>query len=393
MALTPGRWISAAVIGCALATAAFIGESENSRRTVRSGRAELPHLERLQRRIAVGSRRAEALERLEAAEPTLPPLDARDARRPRILIDPRLPATQRSLLERTIDRQWRSLGIDSARVAVTIIVTLDTVRPKDGPRGTGGGLAIDYTLASSRDFPATDRCLVIAAVRTASLGIPGGHGRLAAIIAPGERASALLGPCAFQARFGMAGQQIDDWLGSRSYDLALSPSWDASAPTDGVQLAVPRLLEPAGQQLGGRARMLSADARACAAGDEERCGATLVYGVSRSDRNGHRRIVTPAPAREDHWRTLTGLYLSDMVTTLGPERFGRFWRSEAAPDVAFREAAAIPLTAWTHRWAASHVGPVRRGPAVVSAELLGALLLADACLVLTVWGWRRRQVI
>ena len=201
----------------------------------------------------------------------------------------------------------------------------------------------------------------------------------------------MLGPCAFQARFGIPGPRVDAWLRARSYDFAFSPDWE-EAERD---MALRSLAEEEGhaqEEIWAMLRrQLSPAAQACAAGALTRCEASLLPAVgSRPPANGG--LVTRARSRDAHWAGLTQRYLSDLVTAVGPDRFGRFWRSDLAPDEALRTATGMQVSEWTNRWSMALVGEVRTGPGLGFRDLIGAALLATLSLAVAAWGWSRRQV-
>jgi len=388
MALTPGRWISAAILGCALLTTGLAGTSRSGRSIAPSDPPEVLNYRRIQHRTLTAARRLKALSRRDSVLPALPAAEPRDARTPLIVVDPGLPETHRSLIERAIDRQWRHLGIDSASVPVAIVIVVDTASSKSPLGGARGAIAFDYVLA---DEGAHDRCVAIVALHDRALTRPGTHRRLAETIAPERRGSALLGPCAFQARFGVAGVAIDAWLRARSYDLAARPAWTreiADTTVDssgGLTAGIPGVSS-------GVEYLLSPDARACAAGNLARCDASLIAPPGMRDRVPEGGLVMMALSWDQHWSGLSPRYLSDLVTALGAERFEKFWRSDLPPDAALRAASMMPLNVWTQRWASGLVGPQRPGPAATLREFLGVIVLAVACLAVTAWGWQRRQI-
>jgi hypothetical protein len=97
-------------------------------------------------------------------------------------------------------------------------------------------------------------------------------------------------------------------------------------------------------------------------------------------------------SHDQHWGAMSGGYLSDLATALGPERFQRFWQSELAPDAALRAVIGRPLDVWTHQWAVGLVGAQRVGPGLSITEILAALTASGLALLLTAWSWGRRQV-
>ena len=393
MALTPARWFAAVAVGCAVVVTAFAGRSTDARPARRAVTAERLEYVRINRRTVTATRRWIALSRRDSVVAALAAEGRDDVHAPRLAIDPGLSAGHRTLVERALTRQWKALGIDSALVPVTVAVVVDTVSSQMEPDPMFGEITFDYALATGGEGWSGDRCIVIVALNTERLTRGGSVRRLAELLAPGREAPSLLGPCAFQARFGRAGAGIDAWLRSRSYDLASRPAWQP-APVPALERhdpAVPpqRLFSA---RVGELYWTLSPEALACTAGALERCNESLAPPRDRPSTYLDGGLVTSARSRDDHWGALGRGYLSDLATTLGPDRFARFWRSDLEPDAALQTVAAMPLTVWTQRWASSAVGPVRTGPAIALRELLGAVVLAGSCVTLTAWGWGRRQV-
>ena len=69
------------------------------------------------------------------------------------------------------------------------------------------------------------------------------------------------------------------------------------------------------------------------------------------------------------------MYLSDLLSDQGEERFARFWRSELPLDRAFSEATDMSLEEWTQRWAQAQIGIPEPGPGLpLGTALLGIVL-------------------
>ena len=391
MALNSRRWVMAAAVGCALLTTGLVSSGVPPAEVVVDS-PEVLHLRRIQQRALDAAHRFRANARADSVIAALPPLRPHAALAPRIVTDPLLPEEHRLTVVRSVERQWRRLHIDSALVPVTVAVVIDTATAPDGSLNLRRGeFAFDYALATrdgASGSPA--QCVVIVAIQMHQVARPRGHRFLAARLGPMHEGS-LLGPCGFQARFGIPGPQLDAWLRARSYDLAFTADWEEPERGAGVR----SLAEEEGYSPEEIWRMLreqlSPAAQACAAGTLERCEASLVPAAGlRPLVSGS--VISRGGARDAHWAGLTRRYLSDLVTAIGPDRFGRFWRSDLAPDDALRAAAAMPVRAWTNRWAMSLVGEARTGPAVALRDVVGGTVLAGLCLAVAAWGFARRQV-
>ena len=391
MALTSIRWMTAAALGCALLATGLISPRARAAASVVDA-PEVLQLRRIQRRTFEAAQGLRSRARADSVIATLPALTPRDFTSPRMVVDPLLPQAHRLIAERGVERLWRRLHIDSAIVPVTVAVVLDTAAaPAGSPSTRRGAIDFDYALATGEGGQVPERCVVIVAIQMHPIARPTGHRTLAAWMDASRKGDAVLGPCAFQGRFGVAGPQVDAWLRGRQYDLAHNASWEEPERDRAPRLsAAAEGIAPADMWALGR-REFSPDAQACVAGTLGRCDASLQPRVgARELRRGD--LVTGRGGSDPHWNRLTPRYLSDLVTMIGPDRFARFWRSELAPDEALRAAAGMPLSAWTNQWALSLLGKPRTGSGLAPRELFGAALLAGVCLAIAAWGWGRRQV-
>jgi hypothetical protein len=390
MALTMTRWIGAAAFACALiATASLRGDHTPPSKAPPS--ADTLRLRQLRQQIAQTARRWEALERRDSVLARIP--ERGDARglAPLLAIDPRLPKEHRLIIERAIHRHWASLGIDSARIPVTVAVVIDTAASPDWRGGRGGELAYDYLLPTAARTGRDRGCIAIITVQAGQLVTPGSQRRFTRLVATPKLASSLLGPCAFLARFGTPGAEIDRWLRSRSYEIASIPQWSSLALADSGPVGERWRLANAGLPTSAAVMWLSPDAVGCTAGEIDRCRSTM-EAPAGSDSTPPGGLIVVQARRDQHWGPMSSRYLADLVTALGPERFERFWRSELAPDDALRAVARMPLDVWTQQWAVGLLGEQRIGPALSLIELIGALTVAGMSLALAAWGWGRREV-
>ena len=390
MALTPARWLMAAIVGCALLTTGMASSARRaSPRDI--GSPEQQHFVRLQRRTMDAAQQLRSLTRRDSILAVLATRGRVSEPSVRLVTDPLLPPAHRLLIERGVERQRRLLHIDSIHVPVSIVVVIDTaVVPREIPGSRRGELAFEYVLAEGAAGTRSE-CVAILAIQSPVLARPGGNRRFAEHLDPSRRAEALLGPCAFQARFGVAGAQIDAWLRSRSYDLALDASWEEPGRDLGPQAAALRD-EARAESWRYTQWDLSIPARACAAGEVKGCedAMTPAHGTRRQLPSG--AMVRRSMPWDTHWGARATDYLSDLVTAIGPERFARFWRSDLPPDAALRSAAAMPLSGWTQQWIGELAGPARFGPGLAAREILTAVLVAALCLTVAAWGFGRRQV-
>ena len=388
MAMSMNRIAPVAVV------AAFLAIASVTQSTGRERRATSPdtlRVRELQRRVNQATQRLEALTRRDSVLASLPKHAGESRTAPRLVIDSRLPATHRSVITRAAQRQWTSLRMNSARVPVVIAVIIDTAPSLTGFAAGRGEYAYDYVLPAATTPPNDQRCITIVTLHSRDLVRPERQRAMSELFATPSSASRLLGPCAFVARFGAAGPGIDPWLRSRGYDLAAYPRWVMLPSTPSDDAGERWRIANADAHLTDQEIWLSPEALGCVSGITHHCAATLL-GASDIESAPSGGLIMMRRGRDPHWATLSAHYLSDLVTALGPENFGRFWRSTLAPDAALRAVAGRPLDVWTQEWAVGLVGEQRVGPAVSFAEVVGALTLAGLSLAIAAWGWGRRQV-
>jgi hypothetical protein len=386
MALTISRWIACVAAVCTLVTAAAM-TADPSEPAEDTSRPESIDPE-LRRRVVTAARRWEALVRRDSAVAGIARASALPASAPLLVIDPLLPATHRSVIERAVARQWSALRIGTARVPVAIAVVIDTMPRRDLPTGGIGQMSHEYVLPAPADT--APRCIAVIALQSRTVVRPGTQRALTELAATHDASSSLLGACAFFARFGIPGARIHAWLGARSFDLAASPQWLSVGGDETAAVEIRWQQANVSAQPANRF-WLSPDALGCTAGDTERCAASLLPDTTVGAISPDGFVMTRS-RRDPHWGTLHERYMSDLVTAMGPGRFERFWRSELAPDAAIRAAAAVPLAAWTQQWASGLLGDQRVGPRPALIELIAGLTIAGLAFALAAWGWGRRQV-
>jgi len=204
-------------------------------------------------------------------------------------------------------------------------------------------------------------------------------------------APAMMGPCAYYARFGRAGPGIVRWLRDGGSALALTspafppPAWKPP-PTAGwgrALLSGP-VLWFADQDL---AFPLALDA--CMAG---RLAACRQFVLDR--RPASREIRAQGAYMQSIWapREDEATCLSDVLVAFGPERFGAFWRSEAPPDQAFASAFGEDLAVWTAGWAHERFGRGPRRTPVTAGAVGWSVAMLAGFLGLAVLVASRRRV-
>ncbi len=283
------------------------------------------------------------------------------------------PSWMRHAIQASFDSVWRRVDPKSAEVSLTVIIdrhasSLDLAR--------GGVYEFDQP-ATYFLPPATDGRTCVVAIQ------PGWQVTrfLQDSTPPTESLpqswlQSGLGPCAFYAAFGQPGKNIENWLLDRQFDLAFESDWNA--PDQGVDSV---LMERASNW------RTSFDAMACASGDRTRCRAALLTPVDvtwgRDTRKNFRGVVSPPSFWE--LNLFSERYLSDLVRTMGADRFGSFWRSPAAVDSAFSSAFGVPLETYTQRSARRHMRRFHATPTlqlstVLLSSAFAGVMLTGLCL-------------
>ncbi|MDH5196839.1 MAG: hypothetical protein OEY20_06275 [Gemmatimonadota bacterium] len=201
-------------------------------------------------------------------------------------------------------------------------------------------------------------------------------------------APALLGPCAYYARFGQPGPAVDDWLHHGGAALAItSPTYPppvrATAQRADRGRGLLALMEGSSWWAVDQRLEFPLALNACRDGDATSCRAFVT-----GPREGDRALQALGVHSEQSWvvEARTATFLSDVLTEIGPERFAAFWGASGTLDEAFQGAVGTDVATWTGRWAREHLGGRAPQPTVSFATLgisLGvvATFLAIATLV------------
>lgn len=180
-----------------------------------------------------------------------------------------------------------------------------------------------------------------------------------------------LGPCGFIATFGAPGRHVGAWLDSTAYTFARVADWSTRHP------ATPDSL----QSLRAYQERWDVTVRGCSVGRLESCRAALLRPpwseyvprwLSRNNPEGWFGF----DHREASFAEHAPFLLSDLVHDVGPEAFGRFWRSDLPLEEAFRQATGRGLVEWTAAWAREYIGPRPHSPRVGGLTLALSLLAA-----------------
>ncbi len=302
-----------------------------------------------------------------------------------------IPEIARQRYEATLDSVWHDLGLSVTKVSVAVILELRETSTPLGAQPTPAIGARAYLLPNAAD-PATCLVLLRSPYRMAtSPPMP----REAEQIRRGLRYS--LGPCAFYGAFGVPSKPVRQWLGRRSYDLAIDPDWtEAGGSTQNVWL---KWLHDSttnrwrwSSLYSGFPWSMSATTLGCLGGRPRACRDAVIEGAAYSTQESIARFVTPSDWWWRRMRLVDGdRYLADVARAVGPERFLQFWTSEDPVDTALSAALKMPVGEWTVRWQQQFVPRLPLGAAApLTASALGCLL-AVAAVASTAVSARRRQ--
>lgn len=390
MALTPSRWVAIALTGFLLAPIVILRDVEVSE-------WRPAERDRLTGRSWVADRNLRgAVDQLRLLQlrDSIAPIATRTATP--FAIDPAFDRDSRTLLDSVVAeiRQERAMA---ARIPASVFFVLDSVTALRGhPRGTAsrGVLAIDYLLPDD----SARRCIVMARVR----GAPNRRMYEAELRSRISR-ERLMGPCAYFERFGVPGNAIRRWLDARGWQFAQRAVWE----------------EPSAPWLDGlpdsafRARIdleyvMSSSGRACAGGKDQACMDALFTRATMDDRQSPMTLsagvlspgyYNPFVHGDNGWLTRSWALgsrewtlLSDMVRSMGPERFERFWSSDLSPEQAFQAAAGMSMAEWTRDWIETTYHPQATGPTLAAGATGFAGMLLVVAVGLTIVAARRRQI-
>jgi hypothetical protein len=397
MALTPFRWIAAFAAGCLVVAVALLTASESSPGTVdpeqtlvRRDALSYLHVARAALHLTI-ARLMDSTRAVAARAPIAPV---------RIFRDPAIPAEARASLDSLAARSTKQLGAQP-RGGVDVFFAYDTAQHLRGASTARYGLTLAYVLPSR----AGERCSVIMPFPT----YPKLRRLVVGFFGTEVFSHQLLGPCAYYAAFGMPGAQVDRWLRERGWALAGDGDWMRPAQ----QIEFPSYYE------GGPQPLLymgtSTGGVKCAAGQVDLCehevmehevmeharapgsfstwwiGNALI-GQSRFNSTAQYGLTLGNSTR-DH--SALGIrenrMLTDMVRTLGRDRFGLFWTSNEPVPVAFEKAAGMPLGQWTANWVVEQYGPVEAGPGVSASSWMVSALVALLAIFIAVRVSAHRQ--
>jgi hypothetical protein len=398
MALTFPRWVIAMAMGAALLWLGFFHTRAAPKPRERP-EPEITAADAAARAGAAMTRAADRLRLLQIRDSIMQLPASRANGAPTVLISASYDATIARQLDALIRQRWSAAGAGQGTRTIIAAVIDTSTAVSTGLRPRLANLtSIAAFLPDSND---NRPCLSILRVPVAVDSRTSVNLRRD-LLAP-ETIGAMIGPCLYYAVFGKPGTRVADWLGNGGWRLSHVTDWQAPPPP----LLPPswiarRGIENAYESFVYQPRLwTTTDGLACLAGEPGRCTAALIPAPRRNvDTTWQRRVVTAMGASENVFRIprgrsvlgpSEGWLLSEMVRTLGKERFAAFWRSgEPVPD-AFHAATNENLDVWVHDWAVRMYGPLPIGPGVsISGTMAGlALLLVAAVAAMSVSRVRR----
>ncbi|HXT18136.1 MAG TPA: hypothetical protein VN706_21075 [Gemmatimonadaceae bacterium] len=409
MALTVSRWLLVTVLACA-----FIWFGALFRATPPAMSA--PEIMAPREWEYRGSPAAAMEGQLARANGRLRSLELRDSLlqaarnlrgpQPIVMLDPKLSEVTRQRLLSAIQTQWARLHITTTQPTV-IAVVLDTLEMPHGlpvARSLMPGTPIEGFLP---DAATQGVCVSMAHVRGLRTNVRLDLDRIIArLITSPETIDALLNPCALYAEFGMPSRTVQRWMFDTRWAPARIAAWnEESAPWRGLSRSPMYGRQPDWQvdnQQDQLRALVTPAGVACIAGEPGACQRILFSSrASGVDSAWRSHVVTSfgssvssfyGPVRRTPLGPSDGLIVSDMVHTLGHDRFARFWHSPLPAVDAFKQASGEDVDAWLRAWARRMYGSFDIGPTVSIVGLATGVLVAILGLGGAVLIERKRRV-
>ena len=412
MALTPVRWLMIAVAAC---TVIWLGllrgmhptdrpatQSQPAWLMFRSGDTTIDE-RRLANMVARTNERRRMLALRDSVLSTAP---ASSVSGLTVVVDPRFPPKLRATLANALERQWAALGL-TPHVPTIVAFVMDTARSPNGlPRQMrfSGGLPIETFIPSAATG---DRCVVLGHI-AATLDSESPIVRLLLKNATTtETTQAFLGACALLNAFGPPGPYVARWMADTHWQLARLPAWN-TAPVpqpwvaQGNSASVVDGLSAAVDATWKLRRIIAPKGIACLAGKAGACEAALFEGrADPSDSAWTAHVISSSGTSASGFffpigaSTLgpdDGTIVSEMVRTLGKDRFAKFWMSSEPVPAAFARAGGGDLDAFARAWARRMYGTTTVGPSLSSLGLTTGAVVVLLAFSLAVVAERRRRV-
>lgn len=402
MALSFPRWLAIAVIGFGIALVIIVRDVPERDEFVSRLSREERRANRARNHVAIASERLRVLQIIDSVKRSLG-----RSRSPQ-----RRVALARNLEERMaraanqIVTELESRRSGPVLVPIDIAFVVDTASLIRGAprRGSNAVMAVDHVLPHPGS---DDRCLVLARTRPFSGDARAIARRYVTLLAEPAK-ERLLGPCAYYERFGSPGPSVAAWLRAREWSPALRSTWDRAARrwTWGWEPLEMSTLERESIRAAAIRNSITPTGVACLAGDAGACERAFLVAPNATENRltlWSAGIVSSGDdlgfqsypwwdERESDLGPRSWTLLSEMVRTLGPERFQRFWSSSQPIAEAFESASGQDIGVWTREWAQRMYGKQLRGPHLAgmsAASGVAFIVLAVAFAAVTA---RRRQV-
>jgi hypothetical protein len=286
------------------------------------------------------------------------------------------------VMQGALDSSWASLRIGVSKVSVAVVLGLrEPAHPSVSALDLGGG-EVAYVLPDS-----TDRATCIVTGRLPYFALTKKYRRPDQLL---DWAGTTLGPCAFYARFGVPSRRVQQWLGRRGFDLAVSAGWFRESRMD-----LPWLVEDARfrRWWWGTIYSFPFSTVSCFAGRSADCRRGLAAGDAGPD-GPLPGIVVPSDPWEVRKIRLIGAasFLSDVARAVGEDRFQEFWTTSLPVDSALTLALQRPVGEWTVEWQRRMSPAPPLGAAVDPLDAILGIALALLLVGLVMLGQNRREV-
>lgn len=389
MALTPFRWIAAAVAGCLVLAVVILRFDSPSTawgpNAVLESRTE--YAGRHATSAALRLRTAQIVDSLEAAEHR-----ADTDVSIHVWRDAALPAGTAMLVDGLAARAVADVR-DSGKMGIDIDFVLDTATTLRHVNIGSYGTYVDYVLPRRTG----ESCRVIVHLHEhpektyEQSALEGARQQQA--LATRAAAEGLLGPCKYYRAFGMPGSSIESWLKDRAAPFAGGGSWQRAAERVDLEKERRSYSSPLESMLGEGTSMsiqneVWHDAVQCLSGDRAQCEHSLLARQARRPPIVFRgnvllRDYAPLGLGGGGYEFRMGVgrreptLFADMVADIGREKFARFWTSDASVPVAFQTATGTPLGEWMFKWLAAKYGdmPARGAGISVPAAIANLVLI------------------
>ena len=327
-----------------------------------------------------------------------------------VLLDRRFSDSIRAGIEQAIVKRATGLRL-TGKTSIIVAIVADTDRTPHGlPRYTQGVVSKEVFVP---DGDGSGACFVLGRVHADPNRLSMTFRRFLLDAASSQAmAQSFLGPCALFSAFGAPGPEILHWLRITGWQFARVMDWTTTASPwqyprhYNVSPYSPRSLAETfalGDTPWWITRdFLSNDAVACLAARQSRCASAFAvpYRYER-DTVWSSHVASAGawdvfggfgPARRSSLGPQGGWLISDMIHSMGRERFAQFWTSPLPPDSAYRAATGEDLSAWVQRWATNIYGTDTLGPRLPANAPIAGLVAILLALGVAIGFARERRV-